>query len=211
MNSPQRLVFSLAVSCLMIACAPVQKPAAPAPRALSEAEMQAAFQKAATPTAEHALLSRFAGQWRTVTKMWMSPDSKPEETKGFASATMLLDGKFLKEEFSGKFMGKPFRGIGFTGYDTLAGEITSTWMDSMSTTLMVQTGSSDLAQNSITLHGTMSCPMSKDKVAVRSVTKLVDDKHRVFEMYNVGPDGKEFKGLEITYTRVAAKKIAAQG
>ena len=35
----------------------------------------------------------------------------------------------------------------------------------------------------------------------RGVIKIVDDKTYTYEVYSNGEDGKEYKGMEITYTR----------
>ena len=49
-------------------------------------------------------------------------------------------------------MGKTFEGVGLTGYDNQTKKYTSTWMDSMSTTLHVMEGASG-DDNTITQEG----------------------------------------------------------
>jgi hypothetical protein len=39
------------------------------------------------------------------------------------------------------------------------------------------------------------------EVAVKEIFKIVDDKNQLMEMYGNGPDGKEFKMMEIKYSR----------
>ena len=36
---------------------------------------------------------------------------------------------------------------------------------------------------------------------MRNVTRVIDSNKHMFEMYEHGPDGKEFKTLEVTYLR----------
>ena len=43
---------------------------------------------------------------------------------------MILDGRFLHQEFNGEMMGSPFIGIGITGYDNGSKQYVSNWMDS---------------------------------------------------------------------------------
>jgi Protein of unknown function (DUF1579) len=169
--------------------------------ALSEEQMQSAWKKAATPTAEHAFLKEFVGNWKTTTKWWMAPDSKPEVTKGRAVNTMELGGKFLRQSFKGSMMGHPFSGIGYTGYDTVNKEFTSVWMDSMSTAMMTSTGSYNPTTKALTLVGEASCPMVEGKIHVRMVERVVSANKHIFEFYSPAPNGGEFRSLEIEYIR----------
>jgi hypothetical protein len=54
----------------------------------------------------------------------------------------------------------------------------------------------------ITMTGEASDPMSgKTNQKWRTVLRIESKDKHVFEMYGPGPDGKEFKQMEITYTR----------
>ncbi len=61
----------------------------------------------------------------------------------------------------------------------------------------------DEASKSINFSGRCVDPSRGDgsEMAVRETFKIVDDKNHVMEMYGPGPDGKEFKMMEIKYTR----------
>ncbi len=163
--------------------------------------MEEAFKKASTTTEEHIMLKQLAGKWKVTTKMWMMPGEDPQVSKGTSVAAFVLDGKFLKEDFVGSFMGKKFFGIGYTGFDTVSGEFSTLWMDSMGTMMTVMTGSYSPDSNTIGFSGKMSCPLSPEKLKVRSELKIVDKNNHVFTMYMTGPDGKETRSFEITYVR----------
>ena len=68
-------------------------------------------------------LEPLVGDWKVEVKIWMAPDAPPTVSKGTAKSTWALKGRFVQQEFSGEFMGKPFRGISFTGYDNVRAEI----------------------------------------------------------------------------------------
>ena len=58
---------------------------------------------------------------------------------------MALGGRFLEERVQSSFMGQPFSGIGYTGYDNVKKKYVSTWMDNMGTMIMVMEGTPDPA------------------------------------------------------------------
>jgi hypothetical protein len=170
---------------------------------LTPAQMEAAWKKVSTPTKEHAFLEKFVGNWKGVSRWWINPGAEPQTSVIQTHQAMTLDGKFLKQEFTGDLLGKPFHGIGFIGYDTVASEFTSVWMDSVSTMMTIGTGTYDPEAKTIVLNGETSCPLVKGKRHMRMVLRLTDTNHHAFEIYEPSPDGSgDFKGWEAKYVRV---------
>ena len=161
--------------------------------------MMEKFEKQGTPGEPHKRLASMEGSWNTKTKSWMEPNKPPMETAGTCEQKMILGGRFLKQKCSGDMMGKTFEGVGVTGYDNQTKKYTSTWMDSMSTTLHVMEGTSG-DDNTITQEGQYTCPI-RGEMKLRSVTKMVDQNTNIFEMYGTDKSGQEMKMMEITYTR----------
>jgi len=161
--------------------------------------MMEKFEKQGTPGEPHKRLASMEGSWNTKTKSWMEPNKPPMETAGTCEQKMILGGRFLKQKCSGDMMGKTFEGVGLTGYDNQTKKYTSTWMDSMSTTLHVMEGTSN-DDNTITQEGQYTCPI-RGEMKLRSVTKIVDQNTNIFEMYGTDKSGQEMKMMEITYTR----------
>jgi hypothetical protein len=71
----------------------------------------------------------------------------------------------------------------------------------MGTGIMSMTGTWDAATKSIIYTGSMADPMTGKDTPFREVWRFVDDNHQVMEMY-YSADGKEFKSMEIKYTRI---------
>ena len=161
--------------------------------------MMEKFEKQGTPGEPHKRLASMEGSWNTKTKSWMEPNKPPMETAGTCEQKMILGGRFLKQKCSGDMMGKTFEGVGLTGYDNQTKKYTSTWMDSMSTTLHVMEGTSG-DDNTITQEGQYTCPI-RGEMKLRYVTKVVDQNTNIFEMYGTDKSGQEMKMMEITYTR----------
>ena len=113
---------------------------------------------------------------------------------------MILDGRVMVETINASIMGQAYSGQGLHGYDNVTGKHWATWNDSMSTGLMVSEGSCD-ADNTCTFTGSHHDPLTKKKVTTRMVSRWTSPTVEVFEMYGPGPDGKETKMMEITYTK----------
>jgi hypothetical protein len=164
-----------------------------------KAEMDA-YIKAGTPGAPHEGLGATAGTYSVKMKNWHEPGAAPMEETGTARRSMILDGRVLVEQFTGTMMGSTFTGHGMTGYDNTTGKYWSTWMDSMSTGLMVSEGTCN-AQRECTFKGSWNDPVKKTVVHSRMTTRWTDPKTEVFEMYGPDRKGQEMKMMEMTYTR----------
>jgi Protein of unknown function (DUF1579). len=162
--------------------------------------MMEVYRKLATPGAPHKLLERMAGSWDTRFTAWMEPDQPPEESTGTCEQKMILDGRFLQQEFSAEMMGSPFNGFGIMGYDNHTGKYVSTWMDTMGTAIMYFEGTAGADGTSITQTATYDDPV-QGPMEFRSVTTVVDDNTLAMEMYSTGTSGKEVKMMEGTYSR----------
>jgi hypothetical protein len=164
-----------------------------------QAEMDA-YIKAGTPGDVHAGLAKSAGSYDLSIKSWHAPGTDATVEKGTATRTMALAGRVLVEDMSSTMMGQPFTGHGMHGYDNVTGKHWSTWNDSMSTGLMTSEGSCD-ASKACTFTGSWVDPVKKTTVTSRMTSRWTSPTTEVFEMYGPGPDGKEFKMMEITYTK----------
>jgi len=157
------------------------------------------------PGEAHKVLAPLAGKWTYVSKFWMSPDAPAEESTGTSQDDLIYGGRFLMQVVKGTMAGKPFEGLGFTGYDNIKQEYVSIWLDGMATGVMTSSGQYDAATKSITETGANSCPLTGEKDRKgRSVSTLVDNDHKTYTAYSTGADGKETKMMEIAYTRVTA-------
>ena len=168
--------------------------------AMDEA-MMAKWQEASTPNENHQVLQDLVGSWNYTMKFWMSPEAAPEESAGTSDVKSIMGGRFIEQAVNGTHMGQPFQGEGIVGYDNVKEEYQSIWIDSMGTGMMSASGSYDAAAKAMTETGSFSCPMKGGPLGYRAVTKIIDANTHTYEMYMTGPEGKEFRSMEITYTR----------
>ena len=166
-----------------------------------EKAMMEAMAKAATPGKQHQWLASKAGMWEWTGKFWMAPTAPPTDMRGAAERTMMLGGRVLAEKVTSPgFMGQPFEGFGLAGYDNLAKAYWGTWNDNMGTGVMLSKGQCD-DKGSCTYTGEYLDPMTGKMKKSRMVSRDDGPDKEVHEFYDVGPDGKEFKSMELQYTR----------
>lgn len=166
-----------------------------------KAQMEA-WEKSATPGANHKVLDPLVGEWKYTSRMWKDAQSTPEESQGTTTSELIYDGRFLKEKVKGEHMGKAFEGVSIIGYNNVNEEYESVWFDNMMTGMMFSKGTYDEAAKKLTFNGQFSCPMTGQKnMDFRSELVIQDQDNHTYSMYSTGPDGQEFKGMEIQYTR----------
>ena len=166
------------------------------------AEMMKKAEAAGTPGDAHKALEPLVGEWTAEVKSWMAPDGPPVESKGTAKAEWAMNGRFVREEFSGDIMGKPFHGMSLTGYDNLKQKYNSLWVDDMSTAIFTSAGTAAEGGKVITFESKMDCPMTGEKdMPVKQVLHIISPDKHVFEMHEARKGDKSRKTMEITYTR----------
>ncbi len=192
------LCLIAALACATVAAAQ-ERPSQPELTAQQKAEMDA-YMKAATPGEQHKYLVSMAGNYDVVIRTWDGPDAPPHQEKGTATRTPDLGGRVVVERVTASIMGTPFTGTGMSGFDNVSGKYWSTWIDTISTGLMVSEGTCD-ARHTCTFTGTWNEPVTKGPVKMRMITRWTNPSTEVFEMYGPGRDGKEMKLMEMTYTK----------
>lgn len=190
----------LACLCTLIMSMPVFAKEKKPGKAMDQQAMMEIWKKAALPGEPHALFASLAGSWTTQTKEWMEPGKPPSESAGTAEMKMVLDGRFLYQEFSGSMMGQPFAGIGIDAYDNITKKYVTAWMDTMGTGIFIMQGTASPDGKTITLKGSHPEP-GGGQMHHRAIWKIIDQNSQTFEMYGSHGHGKEMKFMEITYTR----------
>lgn len=151
----------------------------------------------------HKKFDPFVGTFAAEIKIWMGPGD-PHVSTGVMTNVLDLGGRFLKQTYQGDQTDGPFanfQGRGFWGYNTGTKKYEGFWIDTASTLMQNETGDVDPSGKVWTMVGQMTDPTSGRPMQKRSVITLQDNDHHKMEMYFPGPDGKESKGMEITYVR----------
>lgn len=155
------------------------------------------------PGPEHAKLKPFVGNFRSVVKLFMGP-GEPMVHTGLMKNEWDLDGLYLHQHYTGDPAEGPFPaflGRGYWGYNTGSGRYEGFWIDNASTMMQTESGSVDDSGKVWTLHSRFTPPGAPQEMAKRSVIRLIDDNNHSMESFVTGPDGNEFRTMEITYKR----------
>jgi Protein of unknown function (DUF1579) len=150
---------------------------------------------APTPGPEHARLKKKEGTWDAT-----CTEQDGKKTKGLMTYKMECGGLWLASDFKGEHMGKPFQGKGFDTYDPASKKYIGVWVDSWITSPLRLEGTYDEKTQTSTSTGECNGPDGKP-MKMKMVSKHIDDDHETFEMFMIGPDGKEQKGMTIEYAR----------
>ncbi|MBC7872352.1 MAG: DUF1579 domain-containing protein [Ferruginibacter sp.] len=154
-----------------------------------------------TPGDMHAMLAKSNGTWTTEVTSWMDPEKPPMKSTGSAVNKMIMGGRYQESVNSGDMMGMPFEGRSITGYDNAKKVFFSSWIDNMGTGIMMMEGPWDEATKTITMKGKGMDPMVLRESNYKQTFKIIDDNNQFMEMYGPGMDGKEYKMMEIKFTR----------
>jgi len=190
------LILAFAICTAGIANAQQDKPVSS-----DEAAMMKKWEEYMTPGEVHAMLAKSNGEWNQEVTMWMDPSAPPTKSKSTCTNTMILGGRYQQSVHKGNFNGMPFEGISTLAYDNAKKMFISTWIDNMGTGIMYLEGKYDPVTKTVTSTGKTVDPMTGKDMAVREVFTMIDDNTQTMTMYMTGEDGKEFKTMEIRFTR----------
>lgn len=192
--------FALAIVLVLVCISAIadEKPAAK--KMDMDPAMMKAMMDAGTPGAAHKALDGMVGTWDTKVTSWMMPGMDPMITNGTSENRWIMGNRYVEQRFKGDFMGMPFEGVGYTGYDNVKKQYFGTWMDNMSTGMMTSWGTGGEG-NTMTFKGTFADPMTGKDVTCDEKLTVVDADHHTFEMWVPGPDGKMFKTMQLEYSR----------
>lgn len=203
----KNLFFAACTAFLFIACDKVKMDVKTEKteewKPVDSATANKAWMEYATPGEMQKMLAKSDGVWTGENTMWMENGGKPMMSTSEATNKMIFDGRYQVSEHKGDFMGMPFEGMSIVGYDNSKKKFVSTWVDNMGTGIMTMEGEWNASSKSVEFKGKMTDPARPGKDCdVREVYTFIDDNTQKLEMY--GPDGKtgkEFKTMEIQFTR----------
>ena len=161
-------------------------------------DMMAEMMRLSTPNEHHLELAKAIGSWSAHTSFTMDPSQPPVEGPAKMASESVLGGRYIYSKFTMDFMGQPFEGFSYIGYDVAHEQYISVWADSMSTKLTLLTGNKD-EQGDLVMTGTSTTPAGDAPMKI--VSSWQDDNHMTDKFYDQTPEGTWVHSGTITYTR----------
>ncbi len=164
-----------------------------APAAAGEAAKKA-MDESAKAGPNHKLLEWFEGEWQVEVKD-LTPGQESTD-KGVMTGKMVYGGRFLQNDYDGRFHGKFFRGGGMMGYNNNTKKFENTWADSRDTAISFMTGTISADNKVLTFTGETTDPTSGKKAATREIDRITGKDSYTGEFY-MG----DMKIMELSYVR----------
>ncbi len=188
------------MSALPTATAPVQSP-----DPQGQDDMKAMMAKAAKftkPGANHQMLERFLGKWKTETRGFMGDRAMPP-SPGEAEFTWLMPGRWLQQRTKSSMMGMPFDIYAVLGYDNFKQSFVFTQVTTMDTAMNHAEGDMDPSGKSMLLYGTIDEYLTgeNDKM-VQYVWRFPSADEMVLEVHDLPIGESNNKVVEARFTRV---------
>jgi Protein of unknown function (DUF1579) len=171
------------------------------PQGAQQRAMSEATTKAATPGPERARLAKLVGEGNLAVRMWVALGAAPPEVAGLSSRSTVLGGRDLSGRATGTMMREPFEGMGWTGYDDVTKRYEGAWVDDMGPAVMSTRGRWNAGGNVFTAAAEEPDATTGKMTTMRMVTRFVCADKRVSGFLTPGPEGAEFKTVEVTSTR----------
>ena len=198
MKTKHTLIFGslLVLSCSLFAQEAVKKDVA-RPEPTNDEKAWMAYM---TPGPMQKMLASASGDWMEELTFWQAPGAPATKAEAKCNNSMILGDRYQVSVSAGMMMGMPFEGRSTVAYDNARKIFQSTWIDNMGTGIVYMEGPYDSATRTVSMKGKMIDPMSGKVENARQTMKFIDEKHQEMEMY-VTKDGKEFKNMEIKFTK----------
>ena len=120
-------------------------------------------------------------------------------SRGSATNTIVLGGRFLHQRFSSTFQGMKHFGSGFLGHDNFKKTYQNMWVDNFGSGMTMSEGAGSEDGKSIELSTEWDSPMGKIPGRFR-YTVTGPDSHVLEGWMTMGE--QEMKSMEITFTRL---------
>ena len=157
---------------------------------------------AGLPGAPHEKLQAFEGTWDAAVQFWMQPGADPVPSQGTMVNEWILGGRFLEQRYESDFMGSPFHGRGLFGYSQLDQRYEGFWVDTMSTGMLIESGSYDESTRTFTMLGQVTNPADGQVMRKKTIITVESETRHTMAMHFSEGEPEEFwKCMEIVYTK----------
>ena len=150
----------------------------------------------------HAQLVRMAGQWEGRFRIWFEPGKLADEAVQRGSIRVLLGGRVLLHEYTGRCNCELTEGVALIAYHLDEHRYETAWAESFGTgtSIMFSTGVS--GDPRLSMLGSYGDGQGGPRWGWRTAIEQPDDNTLDLRMYNITPTGDEALAVEVNYRRL---------
>lgn len=159
----------------------------------------------ATASEHHRIFTELVGQWDYELKFWSGRDAKPQKSRGTMDNKLELSDRYLFGttvvilNIGGQII--PYEGRYTLGYDAGKNAYTSALADTMHPGMLRGTGTYDAERNILEEKGSFTHPLTGKASAYRSELRFNEEGGHTRSVFIPDASGKEFKVLEMAFSR----------
>ena len=171
------------------------------PTKIDMGEMMAKYLAVGTPGKYHERLKYFIGEWELESQMMMQGMEAPP-TKGTATYSWLMEGRWLQSNMTGNLMGRPFHFAAIMGYDNQRKQYVSARFSSLDTSMVKSTGAISRDGSEIDLYFQLD-DVGTGEVGKngRSHFRILDENSFVIDVYDLAIAGQKNQVLRFSAKR----------
>jgi hypothetical protein len=146
-------------------------------------------------------LKSAAGNYKGTNRLHDPHTNKPDDTPSNLNLTAILNGRFVRIDYSWSYQNAPQEGSMLIGFDSDEKLVTIHWIDTwhMSNKVLALQGTAE-SNGSMNARGSYPAPPDPDW-GWRIVIEPADESLKI-KMFNISPQGEEYPAVEGSYNKI---------